>query len=380
MKISVSYQELGNVINFSSGVLSDKSVEDRLKNVIFLVRDGSVKVCFYTALTFCRTELEQVEVEGVEEGSEWLFQVKAADLMKVLGGFSTLYKTKVESFEFEDSKSKIKVSVTEKAIKEEDARMNQVSVFYLDNVPVLDSVAKDIKMEFPDDADVVPSGDILLYVDSLLPIMTNDSATSTGSKLNFAEDYVFVLTSSMSAFFKNKLPEAFKGTTLGYSSVSLLKKLSSKGDLSVKKLDKYLCVSVEMVEAFMRHQPVKIKYQQFVNRFSRENGMVLNRLYLKDVLRRMGSVSTEGKCTVLENGDLSVENEQFSQVIPVDNTKGSVTGISFKISVPVIEKLIIGQDGVFPEHMFIYFLKVASSYSLFFSDKTGSWFAQTQVR
>lgn len=379
MKISVSYQELSEVMNFSSGVLSDKSVEEKMKNVIFLVKEGSVKVCFYTALTFCRTELENAEVEELDN-EEWVFQVKAADLMKVIGGFSSLYKTKVEKFEFEEFRNKIRVSVSETAIKEEDSRMNQVSVFDLDNVPVLDSISKDIRMEFPEDADVVPSGDILLYVDSLLPLMTNDSATSTGSKLNFAEDYVFVLSSSMSAFFKNKLPDAFKGTTLGYSSVSFLKKLSSKGDISVKKLDKYLCVSVGLVEAFMRHQPIKIKYQQFVTRFKKDDGLVLNRLYFKDVLRRMGGVSTDGRCTILENGDLSVENDQFSQVIPVDKTKGNVTGISFKISVPVIEKLIVGQDNVFPETMFIYFLKVSSSYSIFFTDKTGSWFSQAQVR
>ena len=29
MKISVSYQELSEVINFSSGILSDKSVEEK---------------------------------------------------------------------------------------------------------------------------------------------------------------------------------------------------------------------------------------------------------------------------------------------------------------------------------------------------------------
>lgn len=379
MKISVSYQELSEVINFSSGILSDKSVEEKMKNVIFHVKPDSVKVCFYTALTFCRTELENAEVEDLEK-EEWVFQVKAGDLLKVIGGFSSLFKTKVDSFEFEESRNKIKVSVSEKAIKEEDSRMNQVSVFYLDNVPVLESISKDIKMDFPEDADVVPSGDILLYVDSLLPLMTNDSATSTGSKLNFADDYVFVLTSSMSAFFVNKLPDAFRGTTLGYSSVSFLKRLSSKGDISVKKLDKHLCVSVGMVEAFMRHQPIKIKYAQFVNRFKREDGLVLNRLYLKDVLRRMGGVSVDGRCTVLENGDLSVENDHFSQIIPVDKTKGNVSGISFKISVPIIEKLIVGNDTVFPETMFVYFLKVASSYSLFFTDKTGSWFSQAQVR
>lgn len=379
MKISVSYSELFDVMNFSSVVLSDKSVEDRMKNVIFLIREGSVKVCFYTALTFCRTELENASVIDLE-GDEWLFQVKAADLVKVLGGFTNLSKTKVEFLEFEESRNKVKVMISEVALKDEDSRMNQVSVFYLDNVPIIESVSRDIKMDFPSDPEVVNSGDILLYVDSLLPIMNNDSATSTGGKLNFAEDFVFVITSSMSAFFRNRLTESFKGMALGYSSVNFLKKLGSRGDLSVKRLEKYLCASVGVVEAFMRHQPVRIRYQQFVNRFSKENGLVVNRMYLKDVLRRMGSVSSEGNCKILENGDLSVENDSFSQIIPVDKTKGDVVGVGFKVSVPIIEKLIIGNDSVFPETVFIYLLKASSSYSLFITDRTGSWFTQTQVR
>ena len=366
-------------MNFSSVVLSDKSVEDRMKNVIFLVREGSVKVCFYTALTFCRTELENASVIDLD-GDEWLFQVKAAELVKVLSGFTNLSKTKVDSFEFEESRNKVKVMISEVALKDDDSRMNQVSVFYLDNVPIIESVGRDIKMAFPSDPEVVNSGDILLYVDSLLPIMSNDSATSTGGKLNFAEDFVFVITSSMSAFFRNRLTDSFKGMALGYSSVNFLKKLGSRGDLSVKRLEKYLCVSVGVVEAFMRHQPVRIRYQQFVNRFSKENGLVVDRMYLKDVLRRMGSVSTEGNCKILENGDLSVENDNFSQIIPVDKTKGEVVGIGFKVSVPIIEKLIIGNDSVFPETVFIYLLKASSSYSLFITDRTGSWFTQTQVR
>ena len=64
----------------------------------------------------------------------------------------------------------------------------------------------------------------------------------------------------------------------------------------------------------------------------------------------------------------------------MDKTKGEVVGIGFKVSVPIIEKLIIGNDSVFPETVFIYLLKASSSYSLFITDRTGSWFTQTQVR
>lgn len=379
MKIVLSYDELTKVLNFSSIILSDKIVEEKMKNAIFVVTKDSVKIVFYNALTFCRTLIENVQtIEGVDEG-EWVFQVKFNELMKVLNGYVGLSKTKVDTLEFSDDVSKVKVSVSEVALKDEDASLNQVSVFRIDNVPLLDSIEKDIKMEFPEGADVVSGADVLLYVDSLFPVMANDTGNAIANKLNFADDYVFVLSSYMTAFFKNRLPEHLKGVTLGYSSVNFLKKMAEMGDISLKRTEKYLCVSVGMSEAFMRFQPIRMRYSQYVGRFSKDNGILLNRLYLKDVLRRMGNMSTDGICKI-QGDDLYVENTSFSQVIPIIRSKGEVEGVSFKISVPTIEKLIIGKDSAFPEEIFLYLKKEGSGYALFFADKTGAWFTQTQVR
>ena len=91
MKIALSYDELNAVLNFSSSILSDKIVEDKMKNVIFIVSKDSVKVCFYNALTFCRTELDRVTVEDLDEGvSDFMFQVKFQDLSRVISGFSEI--------------------------------------------------------------------------------------------------------------------------------------------------------------------------------------------------------------------------------------------------------------------------------------------------
>lgn len=379
MKISVGFDELNKVLNFSSTILSDRIVEDKMKNVIFIVYKDCVKVCFYNALTFCRTTLEDVKsIEGVE--GEWIFQVKFSDLTKIISGYSNLSKTKVDEFTFSDDVSKIRVSVSEVAVNEGDTYLNQTSKFTIDNVSVIDSIEKDVKMEFPDGASLVPSGDVLVYVDSMLPIMSNDTGNAIANKLNFADDYVFVLSSFMTAFFKNKLPDEMKKITLGYSSVNFLKKLCELGDLCIKKIDKFICVSVGMSEAFMRYQPIRMRYQQYIDRFSRESGVLLNRMYFKDVLRRMGCMATDGVCKITEDGYLSVENSNFSQVIPLIKVKGDVAGVSFKISVSTIEKLVIGRDNVFPEELFLYIKKEGSGYALFFSDSTNAWFTQTQVR
>ena len=380
IKLGLSYDELSSALGMSSIILSDKMVEEKLKNVIFIVKKDSVCICFYNSLTFCRTEVEKVVVEGIEDEKTWIFQVKAADLTKVLSGFSSLYKTKVDSIRFEENKSKIKISIDEVALEEADSRLNQTSVFNLDNVPLTESVRKDIEMEFPDDPEIVFKGDLDLYVSSLLPLM--NSASNLESKLNFADDYVFVIAAYMSVFFKNKLSEQMKNMTLGYSSVSLIKRLCDTvegNDISVKKTDKYLCMQAGNTEAFMRHQPVKIKYQQYIKMMSRDNGVVLNRLYFKDVLKRVGMVSTEGKLTILDDGDITIETPNFNQMIPTEKTRGEVSGVNFKFSINLFERLIVGSDKIFPEEIFLYIVKAESRYALFFTDKTGSWFSMTQV-
>ena len=378
IKLGLSYDELSSALGMSSIILSDKMVEEKLKNVIFIVKKDSVCICFYNSLTFCRTEVEKVVVEGIEDEKTWIFQVKAADLTKVLSGFSSLYKTKVDSIRFEENKSKIKISIDEVALEEADSRLNQTSVFNLDNVPLTESVRKDIEMEFPDDPEIVFKGDLDLYVSSLLPLM--NSASNLESKLNFADDYV--IAAYMSVFFKNKLSDQMKNMTLGYSSVSLIKRLCDTvegNDISVKKTDKYLCMQAGNTEAFMRHQPVKIKYQQYIKMMSRDNGVVLNRLYFKDVLKRVGMVSTEGKLTILDDGDITIETPNFNQMIPTEKTRGEVSGVNFKFSINLFERLIVGSDKIFPEEIFLYIVKAESRYALFFTDKTGSWFSMTQV-
>ena len=91
-------------------------------------------------------------------------------------------------------------------------------------------------------------------------------------------------------------------------------------------------------------------------------------------------MSTDSSLKILENGDINVENQTFSQVIPVEKVKGEVSDVGFKITVSVIEKLLVGKDTLFPENVFMYIKKAGSGYALFFADKTGSWFSMTQVR
>lgn len=379
MKFSANFAELAKVLDFCNIILSDKTVEEKMRNVIFLVRGDGVTVAGYNALTFAKQPLEKAEVAEVpQEGYD--FQVKASDLNKIVSSFNNLYKTKVEGIDFEQDGVRIKVTVHEVALKEEDNRLSQSPEFFLECPPIISHIKKEISLEFPEDSDGVTSGDLLLYLDSLFPLLVNDNANGSGSKINFADDYVFVISSVASGFFVNKLPDAFKNITLGYSSVNFLRKMCLIPDtdqIAVSKTDKYICVRTEGVDAFLRFQQVKPMHKIYLKRVAKDTGIVVDRLYLKDVLKRMGNMNSDGKVSISE--DMEVVNDNFNQIIPIANRKGNVSGISFKISIPIVEKCILGVDQIFSQDLFIFFVEAGRGYSMIMSDGTGAWFSMAQV-
>lgn len=378
MKVKVSFAELGKVLGYSNTILNDKSVEDKNKNVIFHVLKDSALIIGYNALTFARTVLNSVETEGVED--LWEFQVRSSDLNKIITNYSNLYKTKVENLEFEKYGNKIRLFIHEEAKEEEDSKLAQVSTFVLDDLAVIKSIQKEIAEEFPEEVDLVESSDLLLYLDSLFPLMSNDAVSGSQSKLNFADDYVFVLGSAMSTFCENKLPDSFKGLTLGYSSVNFLQKLCAGAEnIEVQRTDKYVCIKSGDTEAFLKFLPIRVKYQGYLQRRGTDNGIVLDRLYFKDVLKRMNISSLNGKAKICDEG-LEVSNENFNQIIPLNNKKGDVDNLEFKLSVPVLLKAIVGDDSIFFYDLYMYFTKSNTGYSVYIKDKKGFWFSLVQVR
>lgn len=378
MRISMKYNELMNTLGYVSSILADKSVEDKLKNVIFMVDPNTIKIVGYSAYIFSRTTVEG-EIEDVPEIG-WKFQVKASNLMKVLSSFSSLSKTFVDHLEFSDDGVRIRLDVFEEPMEGESERFRQTSSFKLENVPILSKVESEIMMEYPEGDDMISSQDLGMYIESLFPLMNNDSVGKMDSKLNFAEDYVFVASSQLSSYMKNRLPDAFKEITLSYSSVSFLKKVVDNfDDLGVCKTDKYLCVQTESTDAFMRYQNIKVKYKSYLKNYKKEKGIVVDRQYFKDVLNRMSNVDINGVATIGNGDEMEVVNSVYSQPLPLLNRKGDVSGISFNMVVSFFEKAIIGRDDLFKSEVFLYFVNTSRGYMIFMQDKTDSWLSHFAV-
>lgn len=379
MKLTVDYEELGKVVGFTNTIINNKSVDDKLKNVIFLVdADGTAKVAGYNQFTFGRTVLESAVAEDIPE-SGWEFQVKADALDKIISSFSKLYKTKVEKVDFSVEGVRIKVTVHELPLDGESERLAQDSHFMLESAPIMPNIFKEVKRDFPTECDGIVSDELYIYIDSLLPLLSNDTASTTGSKLFFADDYVFVISSDVSGFMKNNLPDAFKMLTLSYSSVAFLKRVCEMSQtIDVSKIDKYVCIHADNTEAFMRFQKPSVQHKTYLDRLKKDLGIKVDRFYLKDILRRMGNMSSDGIIRI-EGDDLVVENSNFHQVVPLLNKKDGTEGLSFKINVSTLANAILGKDDVFKNDIFIYFVPSGHAYMTYVRDTTGVWTTLNKV-
>ena len=372
MKISISFEEMQRTMGYIN-TLFDKSVDEKMKNVIFLVGSEGVTVVGHSPFTFSRVHLSEVEMQDIDPNIPWNFQVKASDINKILSSYTSLSKTKADTIIFEENDSRIRATVHEVPLKEEDSRLEQYSHYQLDRKNILQTILDTVLESFPSETDSIMSEDLGLYLGCLSGVM--DSSGTATSKLNFADDYVFVINSHMSSFMVNRLPDAFRGITLNSSSISFLNKMVNSSEcLSVAREGNYLCVSSENIESFMRYQKQSINYKAYL-KDDTSLGIVLDRAYLKDVLKRMGSVSPEGKASC-EDDCLYLVNEAFEQNIPLENSRGNVSDVCFSISVPILEKSVISDVS---DKVFIYFIPSARGYFVKITDACGIWFSVTQV-
>ena len=184
MRAYVKFEELVKAMSFANTVLSDRSVDEKSRNFIFSIKEDECFLIGYSPIIFSRTELESVEDKEDIPENGWMFQVKASELNKIVASFSNLSRTKVDMISLYDDGVKIGLNIHEEPINDADAKLERDVEFFLEASPIFDKVLKEIELASPEDYSGVPSGDLMMYTDSLFPIMSNDSSNSSASKLN----------------------------------------------------------------------------------------------------------------------------------------------------------------------------------------------------
>lgn len=397
MKLICSYSALVDALSEVSSVVEDSLNSEEMKSVIFrLSKVKKLELIGINQLITFRKEIDDstytIEAEDTEYNDSGVFfmQVKSKELTSYLNTFKTVRRTEVEDTIFETVKNKVKLTVMEHDT--EDVEKKHLSSWLFDSIPIKPNLLPSINMQVPSEGvEQVQLNEILFYTSNLLPIIQN--GTNLYSKLIFGEDKVVAFNASFNTLMSNMLPSVFKKVSLSYRAISFMKNVlcsSDNSDISVAKLDRHICFKTDTVEAFIIYENKIADYHIYANMYNEEHGIILDRVYLKDVLKRLSLMNDAVEMKIrADDGVLEVRNSKFNQEVPILRSKGmsELGEIRFKILPDVINRAIIGGDDWMDTNVYIYLVpNTNGSYTIIFTDGCTlvsgekSWFSTASIR
>ena len=143
----LDYDNLVYLLDNATSVTSDSALKDADKTIFFLIKDEgeSIAVAKNSDL-FIRVKFTP---ELVKEAGN--VQVNSSELSKILGTFSNLSRTRVESIEFKVHKSKVQVIIHESALDEDYQDFAGDTSYSLDSINIKEKTLQDISDEFDDE-------------------------------------------------------------------------------------------------------------------------------------------------------------------------------------------------------------------------------------
>lgn len=374
----LDYDNLVYLLDNATSVTSDSALKDADKTIFFLIKDEgeSIAVAKNSDL-FIRVKFTP---ELVKEAGN--VQVNSSELSKILGTFSNLSRTRVESIEFKVHKSKVQVIVHESGLDEDYQDFAGDTSYSLDSINIKEKTLQDISVEFDDENAVdVDSMELDIVLSTLLPIMDSKKGLNN-NQIHFASDQIFVMDNRSQIFYKNILPEVFSNSSFRYTSVAYMRKLiQTSNHLRVVISGNKFAIRSESgeVEAYINQLGVRFNYKPTLEKITKENGIILDRAFLKDIIRRLSIMGSDPKVSIQEDG-VHITTESFSRVIPISNSKGNVEGMEFKVNSSLLASMIIGDDSVMSNNLFLYLEPVKPrGIQLTISDDSGAFLSNTKV-
>lgn len=374
----LDYDNLVYLLDNATSVTSDSALKDADKTIFFLIKDEgeSIAVAKNSDL-FIRVKFTP---ELVKEAGN--VQVNSSELSKILGTFSNLSRTRVESIEFKVHKSKVQVIVHESALDEDYQDFAGDTSYSLDSINIKEKTLQDISVEFDNENAVdVDSMELDIVLSTLLPIMDSKKGLNN-NQIHFASDQIFVMDNRSQIFYKNILPEVFSNSSFRYTSVAYMRKLiQTSNHLRVVISGNKFAIRSESgeVEAYINQLGVRFNYKPTLEKITKENGIILDRAFLKDIIRRLSIMGSDPKVSIQEDG-VHITTESFSRVIPISNSKGNVEGMEFKVNSSLLASMIIGDDSVMSNNLFLYLEPVKPrGIQLTISDDSGAFLSNTKV-
>lgn len=396
MRVVFNYEKLLENLVDLSVVVEDIMSEESLKNVIFKFTKDSISLIGKNQLiTFKRvlpTDIYTLDIsdEELKDGVAFL-QIKSKELIGYLNTYKSLRRTEVQDVELSlVNNFTIVCKVIERDL---DSGQTYLSSYNFNNIPIQPKILNEINIsvENREDGEYIPMTNLLFHIRNLLPVLKNEAGLL--GQLTFGSDgLVVAFNASFKSFMTSKLPQSFSGFKLNYRAISFIDKLFA-GDAQVyyKKLDRqiYLYSDSTNSEAFVVYDPNTPSYAMITSLFVKDHAFVLDRVYLKDILKRFSLINESIEFNIKPDEDIiEVKNSKFNQTIPLLNKKAldEYNQISFKILPETLSKAIIGSDDEFSPSTFVYYCpQPDKSTVLIFTDSSGegdqnAWFSAVQTR
>jgi hypothetical protein len=319
--------------------------------------------------------------EKVEKAGN--IQINSSELAKILGTYTSLSRTKVDSVEFRENETRVQVIVHESDLDEEQDLFGGVTSYSLDNIKIKDRLLEDLKLKFEEEsAESVNVTELDMVLSTLIPVMDSKKGVNNNF-IHFADDVIFVMDTRCQVFYKNILPEVLHNVSLRYTSVSYMKKMSETSNhlLMVLQGNKFAVRSEDgSIEAFINYIPVRFNYKPTYEGITKANGVILDRKFLKDLLRRLSTMGADATFTIKEDG-VHIRTNDFSRVMPINNAKGDIMGSEFKMKTSLLSYMIVGDDSIMSSNLFLYLEKATRGvgYQLSISDDSGAFISTTRT-
>jgi len=375
----VEYDNLVGLLSHATSVTSDSALKDSDKTVIFMINeDGDSTVAAKNSDLMVRVAFTPEKVE-----SKGNIQINSSELSKILGTYTSLSRTKVDSVEFRENENRVQIIVHESDLDEEQDLFGGETSYSLDNIKIKERLLDDLKLKFEEEsAESVNVTELDMVLSTLIPVMDSKKGVNNNF-IHFADDVIFVMDTRCQVFYKNILPEVLHNVSLRYTSVSYMKKMSETSNhlLMVLQGNKFAVRSEDgSIEAFINHLPVRFNYKPTLEGITKANGVILDRKFLKDLLRRLSTMGSDATFSIKEDG-VHIRTNDFSRVMPINNAKGDIMGIDFKMKTSLLSYMIVGDDSVMSSDLFLYLEKATRGvgYQLSVSDDSGAFISNARI-
>lgn len=387
MRLTCDFESLISNLKDLSEVVEDRLLSEDLKNVIFKLSKDTVELVGINQIIVFTRRLEQehfsleLSEDELSKGTVY-FQLRSKELLDFLSSYQGVRKTKVEEVSFEFlTEAKVKCKILERDM---DTNEPFISSWVFNNIMLKPNILTQMNKAIPEgELETIETRTLMFYTKNLFPLM--QPGTNLYSKLTFGEDYVVAFCVQHYTFMKNILGDTFKDIVLTYRAVSFMDKVvCNEPQVEVTRTDMDLFFKTDNSTAFIRYDNKLPEYKAYVKMFNRDHALCLDRIYLKDILKRLRLLKDTVIFTINDSDEtVTLKNTKFEQSIPMLKSKSldEIEKKNFKILPDALNSAIIGNDDEFSSELFIYYcMQPNGTAVIMFTDNSGSWFSTVSVK